>query len=412
MTRPVALDLYRAAVAAIVPVFSPLLRRRFMRKGGDGARWPERLGQAAADRPDGAVIWVHAVSVGEMMSALPLVDALLAARPDAHVLLTTTTASSASLAAMRLPRRAIHRFSPLDTPAIVSRFLDAWRPERAIFLESELWPVQVTALAARGIPLALVSARLTARSAGRWRRFAPGLARALFSRVSLVLAQEAETARHASEFGAPEVDVAGSLKTAAARLPVDADALAAMETAIGSRPVWIAASTHEGEEEIVLQAHAAVLGNRPDTLLILAPRHVERRDDIPRADLAFAVRSSGALPDATTQVYLADSYGEMGLWFSLSPVVFLGGSLRSGIGGHNPLEPAAFGATILTGPHTANAEADFAGLIDAGTARRVETASGLAHAVSGLLAAGTSAAGAKPGDPDLAHRIARRCLAL
>ncbi|CAM4406691.1 3-deoxy-D-manno-octulosonic acid transferase [Palleronia rufa] len=407
-----ALRFYRAAVATLVPALSPLLRRRFVRKGGDPARWPERLGTDVSDRPDGALIWVHAVSVGEMMAALPLVDALLSARTDARVLLTTTTASSAGLAAMRLPERALHRFSPLDSPAAVSRFLDRWRPERAIFLESEIWPVQIADLSARRIPLALVSARLTERSAARWARIAPGTARAVFSRIALVLAQDEATARRARDLGAPRVEVTGSLKSAAPRLPVDAGERAAMAAAIGARPVWVAASTHDGEEEVVLDAHRQVLTGHPQALLILAPRHIERRDDIPRAGLVTRMRSAGALPDAGTQVYLADSYGEMGLWFSLARIVFLGGSLRDGIGGHNPLEPAAFGATVLTGPYTANSEAAFAGLIAAGAAHRVADAAALAGKVSDLLPGDAPPPGPAAGDPDLGRRVARLCLEL
>ncbi len=412
---PLSFRFYTALSALAAPALLPRLRRGFAAKGGDPARWPERLGREAGPRPDGAVIWVHAVSVGEMGSALPLVEALLAERPDATVLLTTTTATSADLAARRLPEGAVHRFAPLDHRPAVARFLDHWRPERAIFLESEVWPVQVAELARRGIPLALVSARLTARSADRWRRLAPGLARWTFGRIPLVLAQEAATATRARDLGAPRVEVSGSLKAAAARLPVDPAARDALARALGTRPVWVAASTHAGEEPAIAAAQARVLERHPEALCILAPRHADRAEAIlpDLAGLTVAQRSRGDRPGSATQLYLADTLGEMGLWYDLAPVVFLGGSLMPGIGGHNPLEPAAFGCALLTGPHTANAQAEFARLIAAGQAARVADADALGAAVAERLAAGApDRAAAAAADPDLATRVARACLAL
>ena len=387
------------------PILQNRARTSFLKRGGDPARWPERTGHDPTADATG-VIWVHAVSVGEMMSALPLIDALLRARPYAQVLLTTGTASAARIAADRLPTGARHRYAPVDHPDAVARFLDTWKPARAIFLESEIWPNQIAALARRGIPLALVSARLTPAAARGWQRSGP-IGRAIFARIPLILTQDNDSATRARALGAPDVRVAGSLKTAARPLPVDAAERARMAAAIGDRPVWTAASTHAGEEEIVIDAHARIRDQRPDALLILAPRHRERGPDIAARLGPFPQRSDGALPtDAAT--YLADTDGELGLWFATSPTVFMGGSLIDGIGGHNPLEPAAFGCTLITGPHTANADADFATL----PVTRVTDADTLARNVLDAWRSGPAA----PPDPtaatDRADRIARACLDL
>ena len=391
----------------IWPLIARRTRRRFVRNGGPPDRWSERLGHTHG-RPDGAVIWVHAVSVGEMMSALPLIDAILDARPDAHVLLTTTTASSAALAGMRMPDRALHRFAPIDHPAAVRRFLDHWAPERAVFLESELWPTQIAALYRRGIPLALASARISARAAKGWGR-SPRLARAVFGRIGLILAQDADTAERARSLGAPRVEIGGSLKLASAKLPVDPEERARFADAIGTSPVWVAASTHPGEEEIVLRAQDRILTARPGTICILAPRHKERGDEVSILLTEPARRSRGGLP-RPGRVYLADSYGELGLWFSLTGTVFLGGSMIPGIGGHNPLEPAGFGCRIITGPHTENATADFTTLAREGRVTRVRDDMELATAVLATL--DTAPDAGLTGDPDRARRIAAACLTL
>ncbi len=402
----------------VAPVVLPRLARRFVEKGGDPSRWPERLGHEAEARPGGPIVWVHAVSVGEMASALPLIEAMLAARQDITVLLTTTTASAGAIASNRLPSGAIHRYAPLDMLELVVRFLDHWRPERVIFLESEIWPVQILELARRNIPFALASARLTERTVGRWSRYAPRLARETFSKMSLVLAQDERSAERARALGAPRVEVGGSLKAAAGPLPVDPALREDLARALGHRRLWVAASTHPGEEPIVAEAHRQVLASHPHALCILAPRHADRGAAIAQALAGFRTvrRSTGALPQDDTQIYLADTLGEMGLWYDLAEIAFLGGSLVPGIGGHNPLEPAAFGCAILTGPHTANTEGEFDRLGAAGAAARVGSAAELAKTVVRLFAG----AGAEMGriarrtvtDHGLAERVAAACLAL
>jgi len=384
-----ALGTYLALTAALSPLAPVLLRRRLARGKEDAARLPERLGHPTRPRPDGPLVWFHAASVGESLSLLPLVAAVLDARPDAHALVTSGTRTSADLLATRLPPRARHAFVPLDTPGPVRRFLNHWRPDVAVWTESELWPRLVTATHARAIPMLLVNARMSAASAARWRR-APRMLAGMLARFEAVQAQDAATAellaRHAPD--PARIAVAGSLKEGAAPPPAEPGALAALRTSIGARPVWLAASTHPGEEEIVAEAHAFLLRARPDLLLILAPRHPDRAPEVAAilaaAGLAAPRRSTGALPAPDAPAYLADTLGEMGLWYRLAPVAFVGGSLVP-VGGHNPYEPAALGATIVTGPHTGNFAEIFARLEAAGGALCAPNADALAAAIATLL---------------------------
>ncbi len=374
----------------------PLLRRRDARRLREGGVAPERTrerdGRAGVARPAGTVVWVHGVSVGEAVSALALIAAMRALRPEWQVVLTSVTATSAEVLAPRLPPGVVHQFAPLDTGPALRRFLDHWRPSLAIFVESELWPQTLEALAGRGVPVALVNARLSERSARRWRRIGR-TARAIVGRFALIHCQDAATAallRDLAPPGAAVPEVGPNLKAAARTEPPGAGALAAMRAALGDRGVWVAASTHPGEEEAVLAAQAALTGRHPELLLILVPRHPGRRDEvaglIARAGLRHAARGEArALPDARDQVYLADTLGEMPLWYHLGGVVFLGGTLVP-VGGHNPFEPASAGAAVLHGPLHANFGGVFAALDAAGGGETVADAAGLAAAVERLIA--------------------------
>lgn len=336
--------------------FAPLLERmdarRQLARGMAPERLPERSGYASVPRPNGALVWLHGVSVGETRVALSLANAMAKQRPELSFLLTTTTATAAKVAEQNLPPRSRHQFAPLDTPAAVRRFYDHWEPSLGVFTESELWPRLIVRADRRGVPLALVNARLSERSLSRWRKL-PRLVTALFSRFSFVAAQTEATAKALEDFHSPKPLVTGDLKSAAPPLKVDPDALRQVKQAIGRRPVWIAASTHEGEEALVLEAHRKVLASHSDALLIIAPRHPERGAAV--AAVANAEQRSKGGP-LNGSVYIADTMGELGLWYSLGAPVFLGGSLFD-IGGHNPFEPAAFACPILSGPHvTAFAE--------------------------------------------------------
>ncbi|MCU0886644.1 MAG: 3-deoxy-D-manno-octulosonic acid transferase [Rubritepida sp.] len=347
------------AWALLATLAAPLLRRHLRRRAARGreeaARLPEREGHGAA-RPPGLLLWLHAASVGEARSLLPLIEALAARAPAAQFLVTTGTVTSATQFPTWLPpalaARVAHRYAPLDVPGWVARFLDGWRPDIAVRVESELWPNTLAACAARGIPVALVNGRLSARSAARWRRFAPGTARRLLGGFALVAPRSAEDAARFAALGVTRLAPPGDLKAAAAPLPADAAALAALRAAIGARPVLLAASTHPGEEALVLEAAARLRTGHPALLTILAPRHPERGAEVAALAPGAGRRSQGALPDAAP-VHVADTMGELGLFYRVARLALVGGSLVPH-GGQNPLEPARLGCPILLGPHMGN----------------------------------------------------------
>ena len=370
-------------LSALLSPFAPLLLRRRLKTGKENPdRWREKLGYTTAMRPDGPLVWVHAVSVGEGLSVLPLLACLV---PEVTVLLTCTTATSARLMAERVPQGVIVQFLPLDLPGPVRRFLRHWRPDAAVLVESEFWPRLIRETHRRAIPLLLVNARISEASMARWSRLR-GLSRAMLRRFGALTAPDAAAATKLVALGADpaRVSVTGSLKRGADRLPVDTSELARMRDATAGRPLWLAASTHPGEEALVAAAHRHITASLPDALLVLAPRHPDRAATI-RADLAAAghrisQRSAGDAPSA--DIYLADTLGELGLWFDLCPVSFIGGSLVP-VGGHNAYEPALHGSAILHGPYVANF-ADLYARLDAAKAARPVTAATLGDAVLAL----------------------------
>ena len=377
--------LYRAATWLAGPLLTALLRARMTRGKEDPARLGERMGRAGAARPLGVLVWIHAASVGEAQSVLALLARVAAERPHLSLLLTTGTLSSARLVAGRLPPRTLHQFVPLDRASWVRAFLDHWQPDLALWVESELWPNLVLETRAREIPMALLNGRMSPTSHAAWRR-APGFARRLLSCFELAFAQSRAEAERFRELGAPRVETVGNLKYAAEMLPADARALAALGQAMGARPRWLAASTHAGEDEPVLAAHRTLATHHPDLLTIIAPRHPARADAIVQLaqaqGLHVARRSAGETPDAQTQLYLADTMGELGLFYRLCPVVFMGGSLVPH-GGQNLLEAARHGAAILHGPHMHN----FAEIVAemAGVTETVADGAALARAAERLL---------------------------
>ncbi|MCZ8335610.1 MAG: 3-deoxy-D-manno-octulosonic acid transferase [Rhodobacteraceae bacterium] len=385
-----ALALWRGVTWALAPLAPLLLRWRRGRGKEDATRWREKLGVPRAARPAGEVIWLHAVSVGEGLSVLPLVTALLAGRTGATVLLTCSTVTAARLLESRVPDGVILQFLPLDLPGPVRRFLDHWRPDVAVLVESEFWPRLMRAVVARGVPLVLANARISDRSAGRWRH-ASGVARALLSHFAVIGAPDAAMAARLVSLGAEpgRVRVLGSLKRAAAPLAVDEGERGRLAAVFGEAPLWLAASTHAGEEEAVASAQVALRAAVPGARLILAPRHPARAEavvDVLRAaGLRVARRSLGESPEGA-EVYLADTLGEMGLWFALAPVSFLGGSLVADVGGHNAYEPAVMGSAILHGPGVGNFADLYARLGAAGAEESVADGAGLAQAVAGLWA--------------------------
>jgi 3-deoxy-D-manno-octulosonic-acid transferase len=377
---------YRLLGEALRPLVPFALALRARRGKEDRGRFGERYGRASLARPAGRFVWVHAASVGETNAVLPLIARLTGA--GLQVVFTSTTLTSAAIAVRGLPSRAVHQFGPLDVASFVDRFLAHWRPELVIFVESELWPTIVTRLAATGVPLAIVNARLSQRSFRGWSRFA-SVARALFSRIGLTLAQSDEDAARFASLGAGNVLITGNLKFDAPPLAAAAGDLDRLITDIGQRPVWVAASTHEGEEEMVAEAHRILRVNHPGILTVIVPRHPERGDAL-RAMLAgrrlsLAQRSRGEPLVREVDVYLADTLGELGLFYRVAPVAFLGGSLVAH-GGQNPIEPTRLGTAVLHGPHVHNFADIYSRLDAALPSAAIADGRGLAMEVGRLLA--------------------------
>lgn len=383
------LPLYRG-LAVLAGPFALLHLRRRARSGKElPERLQERTGRATWTRPAGDLVWVHAASVGESASALPLIERLLREDRALHVLLTTQTATSARLLEGRMPPRCIHQFAPADRPAWVRRFLDHWRPRLALWVEFELWPTLILETRARAIPMALLNGRMSLPAFRRWGRFPRGIAR-LLGAFDLVLGLDPEHAARLQARGAPGARYLGNLKSAVPPLQVDATAVARLQAMTGSRPIWVAASTHAGEEEHVADADAVLRRRYPALLTILAPRHPERADAIAALlaarGLRVARRSTGAALEPAIQVYLIDTLGELGLFYRLAGLAFLGGSLVTW-GGHNPLEPARLDCVVLSGPHTRNFAHVYARMIAGGAVVTVPDAAGLAAALDRLLGA-------------------------
>ena len=382
------LPLYAAAATLGAPALRLMLAHRRRRGREIGVRLAERWGADPAPRPPGRLVWLHAASVGETMSVLPVLQAL-AAR-DAQVLVTTGTVTSAGLLEQRLPALGLdgqvrHRFVPLDVPSWTGRFLDHWRPDVAGFVESEVWPNLIAACRRRGIPMSLVNARLSPRSHARW-RLAPGLARELFGAFNHVQAQSEADAERLRALGARGVTMPGNLKFAAPDLPADPDELARLNAVLGGRPTWLAASTHPGEEAIAAAVHASLAGRHPGLLTLIVPRHPERGAAIAR-ELAAAAptrRALGQGPPAGSGVWIGDTMGELGLFCRLAGPVFVGKSL-AGQGGQNPLEAARLGRPVAVGPHTQNFRDPVAALRAAGALSEVADAAALAAWVDALL---------------------------
>lgn len=354
MARETSLKLYRFTTAGFGPISPAWLLWRQWRGKEDGRRLGERIGHATRPREAGRLVWMHGASVGESLALLPLVERLCAR--GLSILLTTGTVTSARVLESRMPGGAVHQFLPLDVPAFIGRFLDHWRPNLALLAESELWPNLICETNRRGIPLVLVNARLSQRSFDRWQKL-PSLIGALLRRVDLCLAQTKEDAARLLRLGAPRVQVAGNLKYDVAAPPVDAARLAKLAAAVGSRPVWLAASSHAGEEDIALNVHRALASRFPTLLTIVAPRHPDRGPEIVelarRRGLSVIQRSHGVCPTSRTQIYVADTMGEMGIFYRLASSVFVGKSLTAA-GGQNPIEPAKLGSAILHGPYVGN----------------------------------------------------------
>jgi 3-deoxy-D-manno-octulosonic-acid transferase len=395
-------SLWAGATTIASPGLRLLLRYRAARGKEIAARLPERRGIDATPRPPGRLAWLHAASVGEATSILPVLAALAERAPDLAILLTTGTVTSAGLLTQRLPGMGLnglvsHRFAPLDVPAWVGRFLDHWRPDVACFVESELWPNILTACRARAIPTMLINARMSARSHAAWSRV-PWAANLVLGGFARIHARGEEDAAHFRALGADRVEVMGDLKLAAAVLPADPVELREMQQLLAGRPVFLAASTHPGEETLIRIAHDRLRPEHPGLLTIIAPRHPERGAEL--AEVLHAPRRAAGQPPPGEGIWIADTLGELGLWYRLSQAAFIGRSLIPPGGGQNPLEPARLGLAIATGPHTGNFTDHVWLLRDAG-----------ALEVTADVPALTRFAGAMLGDPEARRLMGERAKA-
>jgi 3-deoxy-D-manno-octulosonic-acid transferase len=364
---PMTLRVYQRLSSVAVPLAPALIKRRLKQGKEDPARVGERRGMSADVRPHGPLVWIHGASVGEVLAAASLIEKLRAL--NIRILLTSGTVTSAAIVAKRFPPDVIHQYVPYDSPRYVARFLDHWRPSLALFIESDLWPNLILASAARRLPMVLINGRMSHRSFPRWRRVS-GTISALLGRFDVCLAQSRVDAERFSALGSRNVVVTGNLKLDVPAPPVDFTKLERLMSVTRGRPIIVAASTHPGEEEILLDAHRTLAGFFPSLLTVIVPRHPARGEAIAQmieaSGLHASVRSHEELPTAATDIYVADTLGELGLFYRLSPV--------------------ELGASLVHGPHVFNFADVYEALDAAGGARVAETREALVKQLGQLLA--------------------------
>lgn len=386
---------YRLLTRCAAPFAGAILRWRLKHGKEDAARIQERRGIAGIERPPGALVWIHGASVGEVLSMQPVVGHIR--KQGFPVLVTSGTVTAAQTAAQRMPDGTLHQYIPLDAPQFLKSFLEHWKPGLALIAESEFWPNLLLETAGRNIPLVLVNGRLSQRSFARWKH-AKKTAAALLANFDLCLAQDSDVADRLTQLGAPRVLSTGNLKFDVSPPPADDNAMQEMKRTIHGRPVFLAASTHRGEDEAVIKAHIEVMQKVPGLLTIIVPRHPERGGEIAQLvqeyQLAPAMRSRHHLPDRGTHIYVADTIGELGLFYRLAPIVFMGGSLIKH-GGQNPIEPAKLDSAILHGPHVHSFASIYSELNRRHGAATVTDAHSLAASLLRLL-----------DDPGLVHSMA------
>jgi 3-deoxy-D-manno-octulosonic-acid transferase len=383
---PMTLRLYRRLSAAAMPLAPALIKRRLKQGKEDPARVGERRGVSDDARPNGPLVWIHGASVGEVLAAAALIEKLRAL--NIRILLTSGTVTSAAIVAKRFPPDIIHQYVPYDSPRYVARFLDHWRPSLALFIESDLWPNLILSSAARRLPMMLINGRMSHRSFPRWRR-ANATISALLGRFDICMAQSQVDAERFAALGSRNVITTGNLKLDVPAPPADAAKLERLMSVTRGRPIIVAASTHPGEEDMLVDTHRALAGLFPQLLSVVVPRHPDRGAAIARnvgaTGLRVGLRSHEELPTASTDIYVADTMGELGLFYRLAPIVFMGGSLVPH-GGQNPIEAVKLGASIVHGPHVFNFSDVYEALDDAGGARVADTREALIKQLGRLLA--------------------------
>jgi 3-deoxy-D-manno-octulosonic-acid transferase len=390
---PMTLRFYRGLSSAMVPLAPALIKRRLKLGKEDPERIGERRGLTRDVRPHGPMVWIHGASVGEVLASAALIERLRGL--NIRILLTSGTVTSAAIVAKRFPPDIIHQYVPFDSPRYVARFLDHWRPSLALFIESDLWPNLILQSAARRLPMVLINGRMSQRSFPRWRRV-HGTISAILEKFDVCLAQSDTDAERFSALGCPNVITTGNLKLDVPAPPADPDKLDRLLSLTRGRPIIVAASTHPGEEEILIAAHRTLAGFFPGLLTVIVPRHPDRGPPVWRlvdaAGLKATLRSRDELPNASTDIYVADTMGELGLFYRLAEIVFMGGSLVAH-GGQNPIEAIKLGASIVHGPHVFNFTDVYEALDSTGGARMADTEEALVKQLGQLLASrDTSAA--------------------
>ncbi|WP_425988206.1 3-deoxy-D-manno-octulosonic acid transferase [Afipia sp. DC4300-2b1] len=382
---PATLAAYRRLSALAAPLAAPLIARRLKQGKEDPERLGERRGVASVERPPGPLIWIHGASVGEVLAAAGLIERLRAL--NVRILLTSGTVTSAAIVARRFPPDVIHQYIPFDSPRFVSAFLDHWKPGLALFIESDIWPNLILSSAERRIPMVIINGRMSPRSFPRWQKLR-GTISTLLECFDLCLAQSDRDGERFAALGCPNVVTSGNLKLDVEGPPADVKKLERLREATQRRLVFLAASTHPGEDEIILDAHRRLAARMPQLLSVIVPRHPNRGAAIARmltdGGMQVALRSQDELPGAGTDIYVADTMGELGLFYRLAPVVFMGGSLVAH-GGQNPIEGIKLGAAILHGPHVFNFGDIYDALNQAGGAIRAETGEEFVKSLGHLL---------------------------
>jgi 3-deoxy-D-manno-octulosonic-acid transferase len=383
---PMTLRVYRKLSFAMVPLAPALIKSRLKQGKEDPERVGERRGLSLGTRPHGPLVWIHGASVGEVLAAAALIERLRAL--NLRILLTSGTVTSAAIVAKRFPPDVIHQYVPYDSPRYVARFLDHWRPSLALFIESDLWPNLILSAASRRLPMVLINGRMSPRSFPRWRR-ARNTISALLGQFEVCLAQSATDAERFSALGARNVITTGNLKLDVPAPPADPAKLEKLMAMTRGRSVVAAASTHPGEEEILLDTHRRLASFFPGLLSVIVPRHPDRgnavADLVASSGLRFTQRSREELPAASTDIYIADTLGELGLFYRLAPIVFMGGSLIEH-GGQNPIEAVKLDTAIVHGPHVFNFADVYEALDKAGGARRADSQEMLVKQLGQLLA--------------------------
>ena len=351
------LKIYNALITILYPlVIKGYINKRKQIGKEDVARFNERIGRPKLPRPEGKLFWLHGASVGESVSMLPLINKILETYPDSHVMVTTGTVTSADVMQKRLPERAFHQFIPIDNPIFTARFVKYWHPDVALWFESEFWPAVLTSIKRKNIPLILINGRISNKTFKRWQQF-DFVCKELLSCFTLCLGQSEEDAYRLRVLGAKETACLGNLKYAGLPLPIDEKNKKEILKQIGDRKIWLASSTHDDEEIRLAKVHKRLKEKYNDLLTIIVPRHPNRgqeiADEIKKLELSTSLRSKGEKITQTTDIYIADTIGEVGLWYDIAKIVFIGGSLIPH-GGQNFIEPSRVRDAVIVGPHMHN----------------------------------------------------------